>query len=50
LSRWDWNGFGARNIPVPLLTPGKTYDFRIQFIGGSTGQSDWSDVVSHMVT
>jgi hypothetical protein len=39
-----------RNIPVPLLIPGKTYDFRIQFYGGSTGQSDWSDVVSHMVT
>ena len=39
-----------RNIPVPLLTPGKTYDFRIQYIGGSTGQSDWSDVVSHMAT
>ena len=39
-----------RNIPVPILIPGKTYDFRIQFIGGSTGQSDWSDVVSHMVT
>ena len=39
-----------RSIPVPLLTPGKTYDFRIQFYGGSTGQSDWSDVVSHMAT
>jgi hypothetical protein len=39
-----------RNIPIPGLTPGKTYDFRIQFIGGSTGQSDWSDVVSHMAT
>jgi hypothetical protein len=39
-----------RNIPVPGLTPGKTYDFRIQYIGGSTGQSDWSDVVSHMAT
>ena len=39
-----------RNIPVPGLIPGKTYDFRIQFYGGSTGQSDWSDVVSHMVT
>lgn len=38
-----------RNIPMPGLTPGKTYDFRVQFIGGSTGQSDWSDVVSHMV-
>jgi hypothetical protein len=37
-----------RNIPVPGLTPGKTYDFHIQFIGGSTGQTDWSDTVSHM--
>jgi hypothetical protein len=50
LSRWDWNGFGSRNIPVPTLIQGKTYDFRVQFVGGSTGQSDWSDVVSHMVT
>jgi hypothetical protein len=50
LSRWDWNGFRERNIPVPGLTPGKTYDFRLQFYRGSTGQSDWSDVVSHMVT
>jgi hypothetical protein len=39
-----------RNMPVPRLTPGKTYDFRIQYIGGSTSQSDWSDVVSHMAT
>jgi hypothetical protein len=38
-----------RNIPVPNLTPGKTYDFHIQFVGGSTGQTDWSDTVSHMV-
>ena len=38
-----------RNIPVPLLIPGKTYDFRLQFYGGSTGQSDWSDIVTHMV-
>jgi len=24
--------------------------FRIQYIGGSTGQTDWSDAVSHMAT
>ena len=38
-----------RNIPVPTLTPGKTYDFRVQFNGGLSGQSDWSDIVTHMV-
>jgi hypothetical protein len=39
-----------RNIPIPGLTPGKTYDCRIQYVGGLTGYSDWSDVVSHMAT
>ena len=39
-----------RNIPVPTLTPGKMYDCRIQYVGGLTGYSDWSDVVSHMAT
>jgi len=39
-----------RNIPIPGLTPGKTYDCRIQYVGGLTGFSDWSDVVSHMAT
>ena len=39
----------TRNIPIPGLTPGKTYDFHIQLVGGSAGQTDWSDTVSHMV-
>lgn len=39
-----------RNIQVPSLTPGKTYGYHIQFVGGSTGQSDWSDVARHMAT
>jgi hypothetical protein len=30
------------------LTPGKVYEFRVAALGGSTGQSDWSPVVSRM--
>ena len=30
------------------LTPGKTYDFRVAALGGSTGQSEFSPVVSRM--
>jgi hypothetical protein len=30
------------------LTPGKVYEFRVAAMGGSTGQSDWSPVVSRM--
>lgn len=30
------------------LTPGKTYTVQVRALGGSTGQSDWSDPSSHM--
>jgi hypothetical protein len=30
------------------LTPGKTYEFRVAALGGSTGQSEFSPVVSRM--
>ena len=35
-------------VVVPQLVPGTLYDFRVQFIGGSTGSSEWSDTLSHM--
>jgi hypothetical protein len=38
----------ARRVIVPNLTPGKTYTFRFRALGGSTGQGDWSDPISHM--
>jgi hypothetical protein len=41
-------GRQARRIEVANLTPGTTYNIRIRAIGGSTGQSDWSDVASRM--
>jgi hypothetical protein len=30
------------------LTPGTIYMVRVPALGGSTGQCDWSDPVSHM--
>ena len=38
----------TRNILIADLTPGSTYQFQVRALGGSTGQSDWSDPVSHM--
>ena len=35
------------NIPVDDLTPGKLYAMQGRFVGGLTGFSDWSDVVTH---
>ena len=47
----DGGGFpSTRQIIVEGLTPGVTYDFRVQFVGGSTNRSDWSDPISHMAT
>ena len=35
-------------MAVSGLIPGGNYPFEARAIGGSTGQSDWSDAVSHM--
>ena len=35
-------------VVVPNLVPGTVYDFRVQFVGGSTGISEWSDTLTHM--
>ena len=40
----------ARRIVVPNLVPGQTYTFIFRALGGSTGEGDWSDPVSHMAT
>jgi hypothetical protein len=40
----------ARQITVPGLNPGTTYQIRLRAVGGSTGFSNWSDPVSHMAT
>ena len=39
----------ARRITLSGLTPGQVYSVQSRAIGGSTGYSDWSDPVSHMV-
>jgi hypothetical protein len=39
----------SRGIVLPGLTPGQMYSVQARAIGGSTGYSDWSDPVSHMV-
>jgi len=38
----------SRRIPFPGLTPGTSYTIEVRALGGSTGQSDWSDPSSHM--
>ena len=35
-------------VVVRNLVPGTVYDFRVQFIGGSTGATEWSDTLTHM--
>ena len=37
----------SRNIPVNDRIPGRLYAFQGRAIGGLTGYSDWSDVVTH---
>ncbi|MEO5913974.1 MAG: hypothetical protein ABIS50_07050 [Luteolibacter sp.] len=37
----------SRNIPVDDLTPGVLVAFQARAVGGLTGYSDWSDVVTH---
>jgi|ERR1700686_1011541 len=38
----------SQHIIFDGLTPGTTYTIQVRALGGSTGQSDWSDPVSHM--
>jgi hypothetical protein len=38
----------SQHIIFDGLTPGKTYTIQVRALGGSTGQSDWSDPSSHM--
>jgi len=38
----------SQHIIFNGLTPGTTYTVQIRALGGSTGQSDWSDPSSHM--
>lgn len=37
----------TRGMEVTGLTPGVNYTFRVKALGGSTGESNWSDPVSH---
>ena len=49
-----WQAGGSYPNPRAMvlsdLTPGTAYELRVRAIGGSTGYSDWSDVVIHMAT
>jgi len=38
----------SQHITFYGLTPGTTYTVQVRALGGSTGQSDWSDPSSHM--
>jgi hypothetical protein len=38
----------SQHIIFDGLTPGKVYTAQVRALGGSTGQSDWSDPSSHM--
>ena len=38
----------SQHIIFEGLTPGKNYAAQVRALGGSTGQSDWSDPSSHM--
>lgn len=40
----------ARRILIPDLTPGQAYTVQVRAVGGSTGYSDYSDVVTRVVT
>ena len=33
---------------IPNLVSGKRYVLQVRAVGGSTGQSDWSDQLQHM--
>jgi chitodextrinase len=38
----------SQHIEFNGLTPGSTYTIQVRALGGSTGQSDWSDPSTHM--
>ncbi|MEP2775870.1 MAG: fibronectin type III domain-containing protein [Luteolibacter sp.] len=38
----------SRNMPVDNLIAGKYYIYRVRAVGGSTGYSDWSEIVMHL--
>jgi len=38
----------TRVVVVRNLVPGTVYYFRVQFFGGSTGATEWSDTLTHM--
>jgi chitodextrinase len=38
----------SQRISFTGFTPGTTYTIQVRALGGSTGQSDWSDPSSHM--
>ena len=38
----------SRRITLSGLSPGTSYTIEVRALGGSTGQSDWSDPSSHM--
>jgi hypothetical protein len=40
----------SQHITFDGLTPGQTYTIQVRALGGSTGQSDWSDPSSRMAT
>ncbi len=47
----EWGPFnGARRILLQPVIPGTTYMIEVCAMGGSTGQSQWSDPVSRMAT
>lgn len=37
----------SRGMDVTGLTPGAMYNFQVRAVGGSTGYSQWCDVVGH---
>lgn len=40
----------SQHITFDGLTPGTVYTVQVRALGGSTGQSDWSDPSTHMAT
>ena len=38
----------SQHITFEGLTPGTIYTVQVRALGGSTGQSDWSDPSTHM--